>query len=280
MEKSSPFGVLKLKRLGRDLPIIRRHLAITSHEQVSARKLKSLILTLMGLVKRDPCRRVRVALKIAMIRYLATVVEPPLLDDYHLPTPRKNLLIDDFSRGDANLFFRFNREHLHMLCGLLKMPDWVWFSNRSKMCGEEIFLRGMYELAGGENQHKISKVFGGEHTLQSRSCSWFIHHVYANFEHLLHDNLQWFMDHGFFEESARKIGEKMGAEGRGNMMAFFIDCNCLPCSVTGGGPAEKGTNAARWTDALQRAYYNGWKSTLHTVSRWICAGRPHFGATT
>ncbi|KAJ1390369.1 hypothetical protein B484DRAFT_409038, partial [Ochromonadaceae sp. CCMP2298] len=124
MEKSSPFGVLKLKRLGRDLPIIRRHLAITSHEQVSARKLKSLILTLMGLVKRDPCRRVRVALKIAMIRYLATVVEPPLLDDYHLPTPRKNLLIDDFSRGDANLFFRFNREHLHMLCGLLKMPDW------------------------------------------------------------------------------------------------------------------------------------------------------------
>lgn len=43
-------------------------------------------------------------------------------------------------------------------------------------------------------------------------------------------------------------------------MSHFIDCNCLPCSVVGGGPAEEGANAMRWTDEIQRAFYNGWKS--------------------
>ncbi|KAJ1409523.1 hypothetical protein B484DRAFT_403167, partial [Ochromonadaceae sp. CCMP2298] len=138
----SDLGVLQLKRLGRDLPIIRRHLAITSHEQVSARKLKSLILTLMVLEKTAPSRRVTVALKIAIVRYLALVVEPPQIDPYDLPTPRKHLMIDDFSHGDSNLFFRFKRGHLHKLCELLKMPEEVMFSNRAKMRGEEIFLRG------------------------------------------------------------------------------------------------------------------------------------------
>ena len=42
-------------------------------------------------------------------------------------------------------------------------------------------------------------------------------------------------------------------------MSHFIDCNCLPCSVVGGGPAEEGANAMRWTDEI-RAFYNGWKS--------------------
>ena len=37
-------------------------------------------------------------------------------------------------------------------------------------------------------------------------------------------------------------------------IAHFIDCNCLPSSVVGGG-----ANAARWDDTIQRAFYNGWK---------------------
>jgi hypothetical protein len=45
-----------------------------------------------------------------------------------------------------------------------------------------------------------------------------------------------------------------------NLVAHFIDCNCLPTSVVGGGPAEEGANAMRWDDLVQRAFYNGWKS--------------------
>jgi hypothetical protein len=257
---SSSGFALVLKKLSRDLPIIRRHLAISSHDQVNGRRLKSLILALMVKQKKHFSERVQRCLKIATVRYLSLVLEPPLIDPEDATTPRKNLLIKDFSLSDCNLFYRFKREHLYMLFELLQIPHMVWFKNGSKMRGEEVFLRALYELAGGENQHKISKVFGGDHTLQSRTTCWFVEHVYEHFEHLLHDNLDWFMHHGFFEESARHIGEKMGDQGQGNMMAFFIDCNCLPCSVTGGGPAEKGANAARWSDAIQRAFYNGWKS--------------------
>jgi hypothetical protein len=45
-----------------------------------------------------------------------------------------------------------------------------------------------------------------------------------------------------------------------DLVAFFIDCNCLATSVCGGGPAEDGANAARWDKAISRAFYNGWKS--------------------
>ena len=70
-----------------------------------------------------------------------------------------------------------------------------------------------------------------------------------------------------------------------NLVACFIDCNCLPADVTGGGPSEDGANAARyviifnyiiqiqffylllkrvllirWDENIQRAFYNGWKS--------------------
>jgi len=31
-----------------------------------------------------------------------------------------------------------------------------------------------------------------------------------------------------------------------NMVAHFIDCNCLETCRVGGGPAEDGCNSARW----------------------------------
>ena len=38
-------------------------------------------------------------------------------------------------------------------------------------------------------------------------------------------------------------------------VSHFIDCNCLPTSVVGGGPAEEGANAM-WADEIQQAFYN------------------------
>ena len=57
------------------------------------------------------------------------------------------------------------------------------------MSGEEVMLRGLYELASGETKHKISaNVFGREWSSQSRAFSWFMDHIYANFSHLVKDN--------------------------------------------------------------------------------------------
>ena len=41
-------------------------------------------------------------------------------------------------------------------------------------------------------------------------------------------------------------------------VGHYIDCNCLPKNVVGGGPTEDVTNSAH--DDIQRAFYNGWKS--------------------
>ena len=86
-------------------------------------------------------------------------------------------------------------------------------------------------------------------------------YMFANFHHLVHDNLDWWFRTGLIDASAEAIQRKMGQLFIGApRVALFIDCNCLPTSVCGGGPAEGGPNAARWDERIQRAFYNGWKS--------------------
>ena len=44
-------------------------------------------------------------------------------------------------------------------------------------------------------------------------------------------------------------------------VSHFIDCNCL---------AEQGANAMRWTDEIQRAFYNGWIYCTHK-GPYVCS---------
>jgi hypothetical protein len=110
-------------------------------------------------------------------------------------------------------------------------------------------------------QHKIAAdVFGRDLTAP---FSFFIDHIYANFAHLVHDNLDWWKRNGFWEESAAAIEKRMAERFGGlafNLVSHFIDCNCEETSRPGGGPTEGGANAARWDQDIQRAFYNGWKS--------------------
>jgi hypothetical protein len=255
---------IKLKKRARDLSYRRRYLRITSHEQVHSKELKIMILALMIRSRRanhdeKDRRKAQVALKVLTARYLQLVVEP---NEPLEPPVRYDRTIEDFTASTCKIFFGFNKRDLLRLFEQLRFPDIVRFTNRSKMRGEEVFLRGLYELVSGETQHKIAhNVFGRELTAQSRAFTWFINHLYDNFQHLVHDNLSWWKRNGFFRLSAEAIGRKMAMSGdRSNLVAHFIDCNCLPTSVTGGGPAEAGANSARWDATIQRAFYNGWKS--------------------
>jgi len=136
--------------------------------------------------------------------------------------------------------------------------------NRLKLPGEKVMLRGMYEMTSGENQERMAvNVFGRDQPTQSRAFNFFVNHMYDTFHHLVHDNLDWWFRNEFAQRSAYAIGQKMGLpDPTLNLVCCFIDCNCMPTSVTGGGPAEAGANAARWDDRAQRSMYNGWKS-LH-----------------
>lgn len=131
------------------------------------------------------------------------------------------------------------------------------------MRGEELFLRGLYELAGGEGQHQISNIFGRDGSAQSRAFSWFINHIHTAHAHLVHNSLGWWKDNGFFSSSAAAIALRIGPtviDLEDRQIAHFIDCNCLPTSVVGGGPTDAGPHSPRWDETIQRSFYNGWKS--------------------
>ena len=53
------------------------------------------------------------------------------------------------------------------------------------MPGEEVLLRGLYELVSGADQHEIVVVFGRDQTQQSRTFKYFVDHIYDNFLHLV-----------------------------------------------------------------------------------------------
>lgn len=197
--------------------------------------------------------------------YLFMVLEPT---DYLERPIHLDRTIESFSPSDCHLNFRFGPQQLRRLFVLMDVPHQVTFYNRSTMSGEEVFLRGLYELCTGATQHVISGVFGREGSSQSRAFCYFIEHMYNRFHHLVHDNLLWWRRNGFFTSSAEAIAAKIGVhavrlpgpDGQHKMVSHFIDCNCMPTSVVGGGPAQEGAHAARWNDTIQRAFYNGWKS--------------------
>ena len=157
--------------------------------------------------------------------------------------------------------FEFKRADLLRLLPLLRFPEECTFDNRSKIPGKEVFLRGLFELVSAANKHDIARIFGRDWSAQSRAFAYFIRHLYDNFNYLLIDNLHWWHRNGFFASSAAAIGRMMElGDEHENMIAHFIDCNCLETCRDGGGPAEDGCNSARWDPMIQRAHYNGWKS--------------------
>lgn len=253
-----PQRILKLKKPAKQLAYRKRYLALTSHDQVKLRKLRNAIASI--LVRREiegklseECEQVLQALA---FYYLQTVTVSSEDIEY---LPSLNRGIDSFTASQCRINFRFLKDDLRRVARLLGFSAMVSLSNGMRMRGEEVFLRGLYELVSGEVQEKASaNVFGADQPTQSRSCSFFIDHIYDTFHHLVHDSLDWWHRNGFFAKSADAIGEKMGIAD--NLVAHFIDCNCLPTSVVGGGPAEDGANAMRWDEAIQRAFYNGWKS--------------------
>ena len=61
----------------------------------------------------------------------------------------------------------------------------VKLDNGISMPGEEILLRGLYELTSGEVQNRIAKEFGRDWIAQSRVIKAFIDIIFDNFSHYL-----------------------------------------------------------------------------------------------
>lgn len=213
----------------------------------------------------DDIETVEECLDFVMFEYLNILTLDPAMD-IRLLTSRLDRTIDSFSISDCPILFRFQQNHLKLLLDSLNFPLSIALDNRSRMSGEEVLLRGLYELVSGDNKHTIAvTVFGRDWTQQGRAFTWFIAFMYNNHKHLVADNLSWWFRNGFFEISRQAIFAKMQSVQPGLTedifnISHFIDCNCLSCSTPGGGPAAEGVDAPRHDDLIQRCSYNGWKS--------------------
>ena len=197
--------------------------------------------------------------KICMQRYYSIMLEPKT---FLLRPVRLRTTINEFSPNDCKNFFEFRQPDLFRLLRGLRFPAKCHLDGGSVMADEEVMLRGLYELVSGEDQHNISaNVFGREQTAQSRAFKFFVNHIYFTFYDLLTDNLEWWRDNGFLDESKAAITAKLRTLGIDITDVFaFIDCNCLQIERVGGGPRQDGADADRWVSNVQRAFYNGWKS--------------------
>ena len=235
---------------------------LVADDQVKLAKVQKLINVLLILTKKKPdIQKYKNLLRVCFAKRILLSYS----DEVKFRKVRdKKRTIESFTEF-AKSNFRFESEHLRLLVDELNFPPIVKFKNgMKKMPGEEVFLRGLFELVSGAKKHLIAEhVFGRDFSAQSRAFLYFIDHVDNNFNHLVTDNLEWWFENGFWEISAAAIEEKMPERydfQTKNLVSHFIDCNCLPTTVTGGGPAEDGANAARWDENIQRSFFNLWKS--------------------
>jgi hypothetical protein len=168
---------------------------------VKAEKLRRILLLFafrLGRCKDSEKEGLQRALRLGYAKYLhIAYFKPTIL----APPARVDRDIESFSDSDCYIFFRFTKPHLRELLVLLKLDieeEDVEFDNNEHMRGEEIFLRGLYELVSGETQHKIAtNVFGRDGSSQSRALLFFINHMFDNFAKLIQGNVQWWYDNNF-----------------------------------------------------------------------------------
>jgi hypothetical protein len=136
------------------------------------------------------------------INYMPRIQLPPSLD-------RKRDLAS-FDKIDCWSFFKCKKGDMPRFFRVLRLPEECILSNRIKMRGEEVFCRGMYELISGEDQHNIGRnIFGREQSAQSRAFSYFIDHIYETFLDLFSNNMRWWIENGYVEQSRAAIQTKL-----------------------------------------------------------------------
>ena len=249
--------MIRLKKSARKLSLRKRFLALSSNEAVQLRFYEKQLLRLMLRLRNHRLSKDAkvkgIAIASLLLNEMINIATEPAVTLEPLVDYRRT--IDSFTASECWNYFETRKEDLKRLLLNLRFPDKCTLENGSKMPGEEVLLRGLYELVSGADQHEITVIFGR----QSRAFKYFVDHIYDNFVHLVTDNISWWYNNGYMHQSRDAIRNKFGGNEYFSTFAF-IDCNCLDTSRPGGGPAGEGTDAARWHPLIQRAFYNGWKS--------------------
>ena len=210
-------------------------MALTSNERKRSERLKlvSMVFIIKSLNESNESEKLmELIIGFSLYRLYNRLVEQPMVV---VDRPLKiNRNIASFTESQCWNFFEFRQSDLYRLLTNLKFSEYCKLENGSVMSGEEILLRGLYELVSGEDHYTISEnVFGREFTQQSRAFSYFVDHIYSTFLDIMMDNLEWWYLSGFMENSRRAIEGKLKSLGltfdeqNKSRVCGFIDCNCL-----------------------------------------------------
>ena len=202
---SSLFSGLSRRKTAKQLAYRSRYQALSSHDQVQARKIRKYLMYCLALGQSDPM--MLDLSEIFCFKYFAMMYECTS-DIERISRPiRKVVSIDMFSASSCYTNFKFRKSDLHTILDLFEFPDYCKLHNNGSMRGEEVFCRGLYELCSGMNQQVMCEnVFGREQSQQSFAFKYFINHIFFNFGKLLkQEGFAWWHRNGFLKTSAHAV---------------------------------------------------------------------------
>ena len=149
---------MNYRDVARNTSIRNRFRCLSAIDQRKCDFLKKLSFTLLSRLHReeDPVLRECIIYKIKMLCGLSLGIR---LDTYdNIPPPiRLSLLLENLTYPFCKEFLRFRKEDIHHFYVLLNFSNVCVFDNRATMSGEEIFIRGLYELCTGEKKQVLRR---------------------------------------------------------------------------------------------------------------------------
>ena len=132
------------RKIAKQLSYRFRHKELTSHEQVQAKAWKKLFY--VSLLMSFSNESVKDLFMIPAIKYFSIVLED-FENSVEVERPlRKVVSINSFTPSTAKMFFKFQKVHLYRLIELFNFPATCKLCNDGSTSGEDVFLRGLYEL--------------------------------------------------------------------------------------------------------------------------------------
>ena len=265
---------MKQKQPARNLNIRKRFLAITKEERIRAEfwkklalifLLKSRAVLLQSRTNVAYAEEFKNRARIAFLRYIQIAYEP---DDFKLEPPQRLVInISVFDESFCMKYFKFKKTDLFRLLNGLRFSKKCHLENRSTLPGEEVLLRGIYQMVNGTKQFDMAEgVFGRDQSQQSRAFKYFIDYVYDNFAHLVNDNLDWWHRNGYIAASQRAIESRLQNLGLDvdnagiSGAAYFLGCNSVDYHRTGASPRDCTSNSSLLEDEAQLPFLNRGKS--------------------
>ncbi len=110
------------RKVARKLCIRRREYALTSNNQVWARKYRKIIENVVAKLQAEEleCERGQALLKLCLSRYFSIIFDQAVKLER---PPRLRFTIDSFSSNDCKNFFEFRKEDLSRLLIGLRFPE-------------------------------------------------------------------------------------------------------------------------------------------------------------